>query len=424
MDEMEEDKKQSVHLWTCDEDGGVHVLFNTQYNGEEDRSQTWRECDGDQRSLACNNGGVVCGITRPSNTIALRTNTTYDNPLGKKWSLSNDLTKVSKLAVGGKHMAMLSATDDCQVMTCPIPTRVITRDHFDPAYLPLPPSPASLHHIVMDTSDTIFGIANAGNIYVYRGITMDTRQGGDWKMLTKPPPIARRGGFLGKLFSRERTLFIDVTVSDGNLFLLRTNPQEIWQLVNKEVDFGNKIEIKCSWNSFKFKPKSPVISLISSNPLNHSELFGVTENNDIVRLDLTGRAITINDNLPYHGLGDIVITSLSSCCVTEDVPTSVATPIYPKLPKLCCEKGDCPECKGKTTIINITEEPNWQDKYKEELLTSVMKWEKGAEYHLPKLITTETSEEKRMKRKRTRVGEAEEGLPTAKKRLSGIHNRG
>ena len=391
---MAADNVEAVHLWTSDSDGCVHVLFNAFCSGD-DVSMKWREGDGSQTSVVCSNR-FVGGIGLTDSCLALRTGVAYDSPMGKKWSLSSQ--SVKKLAIGSKYLAIL--TNDGRTLTCVVPGTIV-RDVTELDFSEISSPPKDIVHIIMDSKDVVYSITLFGEVQVCRGV------GGEnsplkWEFFSKPPSLARRGGFLSSLFASKKPLFIDVAVFDEQMFFLRADPQEIWQLVVTEILFGSKTQYRSSWNCFKFKARSQKLSLIASNPMNNNELFGVSEDgNALLRLDLQGKSITISE-MPFHGCGDITITSLSACHLTQD---SIVPKIYPKLPKLdvCCENGECTFCQGKIVIIDMEDE-DWERKYKDELSLSIAKWRRGQEYHLPKVIHLPSqTEEKRSTRKRRRA---------------------
>ena len=402
---------EAVHLWTADTDGCIHILCNARCSNDN-VSMKWREGDGSQTTIVCNNKHV-CGIDM-SNCLAARTGVAYDSPIGKKWSLSSQ--KIKKLAIGLKYLAVL--TTDGRTLTCMIPDYIV-RDVIELEFTEIQSFSTDIVHIIMDTKDVLYCVSSFGEVHVCRDISKDGSPL-HWEFFTKPPSIARRGGFLSSLFASNKILFIDVAVFDEQIFFLRAEPQEIWQLVVTEILFGDKTQYKSSWNCFKFKPHSPKLSLIATNPLSKQELFGVSENgNTILALDLQGKFITITE-MPFHGCGDIVITSLSSCHLKQDVPIPK---IYPKLPKLqrCCETGDCPLCQGKGVIINITDN-NWERKYKDELASSIAQWRRGEEYYLPQIrhSPVNSTEKQRRVRKRHKTNEDAEETPPTKRPPYGI----
>ena len=380
---------EAVHLWASDSDGEVHVLCHVR-SSNKDVSMRWREGDGGQREVFCGKG-VVCGIDMKTDHLCLRRGLAFDSPIGKKWAISSQ--KVSKVAVGSKYVSVL--TNNNQILAGR-PKLHIIGDLVGEFLLTEVegPLPKNLEHLIMDSNDVLYAVTSMGEVYVCRGMASEAETI-KLEIVSKAPPLARRGGFLRSLFSSKKNLFVSVTALNDQLFCLRKDPQEIWQLVITEVVFGDKTCNKTSWNSFKFGPNPPNISLITANPLHSAkELFGVVEEDgSIVCLQLEGKTITVSE-LPFHGCGDIKITSLSASHLVQDLneaPLMASTPkLYPKLPKLheCCEKGDCNFCERKNTSQSVIEmsDPDWDTKYRTELANSIAQWQRGDEYTLPRLV--------------------------------------
>ena len=374
------EREDAVHLWTSDSDGGIHVLFNVR-NSKGDVSMRWREGDGAKKSVVCGKG-VVWSIDSGRGYLSLRTGVGWESPLGKKWSTTEQ--SATRIAVGGEYLALLNE-DATSVLACSVPSSTaIMRDSLRLNFTSLPSPPKNFNHLLMDDIHTLYGITTNGEVYMYKGAEScnhgikEWAESGRWVFLCKPPPIARRGGFLSSLFFSERSLFIDATLTNGQIFLLRTDPQEVWQLVITEVTFGDESQLKTAWNCFKFKDKSLQLSLITSNPLNNKELFAVTgDGNTLVCLHLEGQFVT-HSELPFHACGDIKITSLSACHQVVATPPAMPTPgVYPKLPKL--------DTSESTLVINVGD-PNWDTEYRDQLAANVSRWRKGDEYHLPRLV--------------------------------------
>ena len=393
------EREEATHIWVCDSDGGVHVLCHV--TSSKEQRMKWREVDGMMKEVHCGSEGLVCGVDNEG-ILNIRTDVTIDSPLGKKWKKTD--CKVYKVTVGTKYIAIWNEENRILISHVGI---VFSKDRRNLNWIEISDSlPKNLKHITLNYQDILYGITLSGEVYVCTG-TQETKEDLKWQHVCKAPPLARRGGFLSSLLSGSQSVFGCVVPSNEHIWCIRNDLQEIWQLLFTEVVFGDKSTHKTSWNRFKFDKNKLTFTLISANPMDNSVLYAITDVGDTVfNLNLQQQNIEISE-LPFHGCGDIVLTSLSSCHVTgkshdnEKVPTTPS--LYPKLPKLdeherglCCENGDCSFCEKKSLsspinpltppIIAIDpNEPDWDIQYKNELSSSIRQWKEGKRYSLPRI---------------------------------------
>lgn len=172
-----------------------------------------------------------------------------------------------------------------------------------------------------------------------------------WDRLAKPPSARLKISLLSSLFRGSEAAFCSVTAGVNCLWCLRET--ELWQLVLSPGP-TSRLRQRINWVKFNVH-KDRAMSRISAGG---EHVFAVSsDGSNLVRLDLSSAKVQWEE-LPFHGCGDITLSSLSVCCLPggeqRSLPTPTTSPnLYPKLPKLtvtkqrdiCCENGTCSFCR-------------------------------------------------------------------------------
>lgn len=313
--------RSAVHLWICDQVGGVHVLCHVTSNPVV--PMKWRQLEESSAYRCIVGGANICSISEDGEMF-VRDKIKYSDPLGKAWlptryhvnqlSIGNHYI-VAVLQEGGALIGNISRVRSSSY--CPIKWEEIT-----------PPTPPKLAHIAMTTSDFLYGVTEGGDTYGCHGIPEDTRPI-TWEMLTKPPILSRRG-FLANLFkSSPRLLFDHVTCSAEGLWCYTKCNDTLWLLSNQQST--NQI----AWKSYTLPSHAPKLTSISGHPHNLLTLYGITECGKYL-YEIQGKeaepTLEITE-LPYHGHGDIVMATISCCMLYDEEEEEEDESLYPKLPK-------------------------------------------------------------------------------------------
>lgn len=331
----------AINIWLCDSDGGLHVLCHAISSDPSIKSK-WREVDGSMARVVCGPQGAVCGISKTDHELYVRAGVGFNNPLGKNWSRTGH--KSVDVAVGRK--LLVSRIEKGDVFSAPL--GVAGSADFSPLRwdgLSNDP-PENLDHLVLDSSDTLYGVTGLGEVFVCPGLENRGCVAG-WERLAKPPSAKLKISLLSSLFRGSGTAFCSVTAGANCLWCLRE--KELWQLVLSRGVGGLGLRRRTNWVKFTI-PKERSVSRISAGG---SHLFAITDDGcSLLRLKLCSPLVQWEE-LPFHGCGDITLSSLSVCClpVEQQNASSLSSPsLYPKLPKLskehdvCCENGTCTFC--------------------------------------------------------------------------------
>ena len=343
----------SQHVWVCDgaSEGGAHVLTHVTSAG----LIQWREVSGAMDRVVCGASeapSLVCGIRKKH--LYIRTGISPSKPLGQKWAYTG--CEAVDIAVGTSYILVKSSSNELTA----IDFGRLTIDLSKPAELlgvtgwvhVTVEKKSFLSMFVMDTSDNLYGFTRKGDVYMCVGLRDHDRMP-QWKKVKSYPTDYSLGSIfssVSSLLGRQtaQPMFHCTSVGKGCLWCLQSSPLTLWQLVLPPSPQAGEEQWKWSnWVKFSFTGDMTP-TLICGDPRSSDTLFAISENRDtIFRLFLSSSTVECQE-LPFHGLGEITLTSLSLSTVKD---TSPPPRLYPKLPNdLCCENSSCAFCQSKMKL--------------------------------------------------------------------------
>ena len=327
------DDCSAVHLWICDDAGGVHVLCHV--TSDPETQMKWRQVEetSPYGSVVGGANDSVCSVVKDDGELHVRDKINYSNPLGKAWLPTH--CHVTKVAIGSKYLVAVLKEGGTLIGNigrvrsssyCPIKWEEIS-----------PPFPPKLTHVAMTTSDFLYGVTEGGEVHGCHGISDDTRPI-KWKKLSKPPIVSMLG-YISSLFrSSSQLLFDTVTTSADGLWCYSKRNDTLWLFQLPNTGFSTS----CSWKSFSLRNLAPKLASISGHPNNLLTIYGITEDGQYL-YEMTGKeaeSVVSLSELPYHGHGDIVMTTVACSLLTGKEESSIEPSLYPKLPKMRRENDD------------------------------------------------------------------------------------
>jgi hypothetical protein len=307
----------------------------------------WREVDGEMDHVISGTKGLVCGIDAADRQLHVRVGVAWDTPLGKKWAVTG-FKDIEQLAVGGDYLSIWQVESGVLIGNvnfirshdfCPIQWGEVADA-----------TPIDLFKITMSIDDVLYGVTKGGVVYGCYGIK-NPDQNLHWEELSKPPPIARRGLIKSFLF-KSQPIFHDIGANTNGVWCYSQDKHEVWYLSIKELPSSSHRHM-CNWTRYSLPPSVPQLSTITCHPTNLT-IYGISiDETAIYRLDVEGLTIR-GTELPFHGCGDITMTTLSCSLVRQGQVQEEATPsIYPKLPKLSLETENTFYTNSYNTGSNI-----------------------------------------------------------------------
>lgn len=327
-----------MHLWACDTNNEIHVLCHV--TSTENFEMKWREVDG-ELSQVSSGSNIICGITSDKQ-LHVRTNVSYQDPLGKKWA-ETGFDDIKQLAVGGAYLAVWLPKGGVLIGS----TNLIRNRDFCPIKWGeiADATPTDLVQITMCCDDILYGITKGGAVYGCYGIREEMKPL-QWELIAKPPAIAK-SGFLKSLFKRSNALFHDISCNSKGVWCYSKDNQEVWHLI---ISGKNKT----SWTKYKLPNSTCQLISIKCHPL-YPIIYGLSiDSTTIYQINVTGPLLLSVNELPFHGCGDIVIATISCSIVyksNDEEEEEGVRSLYPKLPKdICCETGTCGFCLTRNTL--------------------------------------------------------------------------
>ena len=339
------DNCSAVHLWICDDVGGIHVLCHV--TSDPETQMKWRQVEeaSPYGSVVGGANDSVCSVVKEDGELHVRDKIDYSNPLGKVWLPTH--CHVTKVAIGNRYLVAVLKEGGTLIGNigrvrsssyCPIKWEEIS-----------PPFPSKLAHVTMTTSDFLYGVTEGGEVHGCHGISDDTRPI-NWEKLSKPPIVSMLG-YISSLFrASSQLLFDNVTTSAEGLWCYSKRNDTLWlfQLPNDRFSTN-------SWKSFPLKSPAPKLVSISGHPNNLLTIYGITEDGQCL-YEMNGKEaepVLSLTELPYHGHGDIVMTTVacSLLCGKEEINSEPS--LYPKLPKMRREEVDDEVIDTTNTLFTL-----------------------------------------------------------------------
>ena len=335
--------------------GGVHVLAHVTSQGTSKKMQ-WREVSGKMDRIVCGTSSslpIVCGIK--NNQMYLRTGISSSKPLGLKWALTR--IEAVEVAIGTNYLVTKNCSNELLALKITKFSDKLSQSCSEIALTGWEAieKKSFLSLLVMDSSDTLYGFCPKGDVYTCGNLNEDGRMI-SWGGKVKGHPDI---GYFRSLLSKFKSgnMFQISTVGSGCIWCLQKSPLVLWQLVLPPASShsGRDRWNQLNWEKFTFSDEMDLFRLCG-DPDSSNELFAISEEKDTVhRLTLSSSTVQFHE-LPFHGCGDILLSSLSLSTVFDDPSTPS---IYPKVPNdICCENGDCSFCvsQGSTPNSSFAEE--------------------------------------------------------------------
>ena len=337
----------SKHLWVCDSIGGVHVLAHVTSQGNTNK-MLWREVSGKMDRIVCGTSGstpIVCGIK--NNQMYLRTGISSSKPLGLKWALAR--AEAVEVAIGTNYLVTKNSSNELLALRMAKFADKLSQSCSEIVLTGWEAieKKSFLSLLVMDSTDTLYGFSPKGDVYTCGNLNEDNRMisWGNGKVKGHPGSSFSLGSFVSWFSKSSTNMFQVSAVGSGCVWCLQKSPLVLWQLVLPPPSHSGSDRWKwLNWEKFTFSD-GMALSRLCGDPDSNNELFAISEENDTVyRLTLSSSTVQIHD-LPFHGCGDITLSSLSLSTVGDPSTPS----IYPKVPiDICCENGDCSFCQSQS----------------------------------------------------------------------------
>ena len=335
----------SKHLWVCDTMGGVHVL--TYVTTEGTKRPMWREVSGAMDRVMCGTSGspsIICGIR--NNQLFLRSGVSPSKPIGESWAKTR--VEAVEVAIGSRYLVTRNTRNEIHALKINKFATSLRKPSTEIALAGWEDieKKSFLSLLIMDSADNLYGFSTKGDVYTC-GRLIDQDHIPSWGGKVKGSPSNLSVGSLinsvSSLFSRTSSnAFSMSAVGDGCLWCVQTSPPSLWQLVLPPSSQSGSDRWKWSnWVKFTFSDNE-MPAQVCGNPQSNSELFAISKARDTVtRLFLSSSTVEFQE-LPFHGCGDINLSSLSLSIVEESTTPS----IYPEVPSdICCENGECSFCQ-------------------------------------------------------------------------------